>query len=64
MERKEVKMPKAKTRTIDSLTYHLDEVKRTKREANILAYLYRRRNGWKVRVIQSKGGYGIWVSFS
>jgi len=56
-------MPKARTRTIDGYTYHLDEVKRTKREANLLANLYRRKNGWRVRIIASRAGYEIWVRF-
>lgn len=52
-----------KTKTIDGYTYQLDETKRTEREANILANLYRRRNGWRVRVLPCRTGYNIWVKY-
>jgi len=55
-------VPAVETRIIDGYTYYLDEVKESERQANIMANLYRRRNGWKVRVIPDKAGYGIWIN--
>lgn len=54
-------MPAVETKIIDGYTYQLDETKKTKREADLLANLYRRRNGWKVRVLPCRAGYNIWV---
>ena len=50
----------ARTKIIDGCIYQLDETKASEREARILAVLYRRKNDWKVRVLQGKIGYNIW----
>jgi stress response protein SCP2 len=57
-------MSVSRTRTIDDYTYYLDDTKKTEREANIMANLYRRRNGWKVRVLPCKAGYNIWINLN